>query len=283
MRKLLCIILIASLLSYSICIYAQNNGEVIQDNQTEEVSREENKNLEQLQAEAEEINKQITENSEKLELVEGELTQSLIQVQEIDSKIQISEQELNELNNEVLKLNENIKNKEEELEIKQQYYLELNKRAEEALVSMYEAGNMQYLDVLLGSKSIVDFISNYFLISELLEYNMNLVEGAARQKQEVEEIVQDLEKQKEEIIAKKKEQQKISQVLSNTKTSREYYMAKLTEEEMQLQTQIEEYKMQMAKVEIEIRKLSMAQSFGEDYIGGEMIWPPPAKSGPGIS
>lgn len=275
MRKLLCIILIVSLLSYSICIYAQNNEEVLKENQTEEVTQEENKNLEQLQNEAEEINKQITENSEKLELVEEELTKNLIQVQEIDSKIQISEQELNELNNEVLKLNENIKNKEEELEIKRQYYLELNKRAEEALVSMYEAGNMQYLDVLLGSKSIVEFISNYFLISELLDYNMNLVEDAARQKQEVEEIVKDLEQQKEEIIAKKKEQQKISQVLTNTKTSREYYMAKLSEEEMQIQTEIEEYKMQMAEVEIEIRKLSIAQSFGEDYIGGEMIWPIP--------
>ena len=84
-----------------------------------------------------------------------------------------------------------------------------------------------------------------------------------------------MEQQKEEIIAKKKEQQKISQVLTNTKTSREYYMAKLSEEEMQIQTEIEEYKMQMAEVEIEIRKLSIAQSFGEEYIGGEMIWPIP--------
>ena len=113
------------------------------------------------------------------------------------------------------------------------------------------------------------------MISEVIEYNIELVEQAAKQKQKVEEIVETLETQKEEIVLKKKEQQKISQVLENTKTSRKYYLAKLTEKEMQIQTQIEEYKMQMAKVEIEIRKLSVAESFGEDYIGGDMIWPIP--------
>lgn len=272
MRKFLCIILLISLLSYSICIYAE---EVEQLTQIEENTQEENKNLEQLQSEADEINKQIAENSEKLELVGEELSQNLMQVQEINGKIQTSEQELEQLNNEVEQLNEYIENKETELNIKQTQYEKINKQAEKILVSMYEDGNIQYLDVLLGSKSIIDFVSNYFLLSEILRYNIQLVEEAAKQKQEVVAIVQDLEEQKEEIIIKKKEQQKINQVLANTKTSREYYMSKLTEEEKQIQTQIDQYKMQMAEIEIEIRKLSITQSFGEDYIGGEMIWPIP--------
>lgn len=277
MRKILCIILVLLLLSYSICIYAQNIENTNQINQTEENTQneEESKNLEQLQSEAEEINKQITENSQKLELVSDELSQNLMQVQEIDTKIQISEQELNELNNEVQKLNKNIKNSQQELNKKQAYYEKINKQAEQAIVAMYEQGNIQYLDVLLGSKDIIEFVSNYSLISELIEYNVELIENAAKQKQEVEKIVKDLETQKEEIAQKKKQQQKISQVLENTKTSRKYYMSKLTEEEKQIQTQIEEYKMQMAKIEIEIRKLSGLSSFGEDYIGGEMVWPIP--------
>ena len=275
MRKILCIFLIISLLSYSICIYAEENEEAIQLNQEQNNTQDENKNLEQLQSEAEEINKQIAENSAKLELVEDELSQNLMQVQEIDSKIQTSEQELNELNNEVQKLNEDIKNIEEELNTKQEKYEKINKQAESILVMMYEQGNIQYLDVLLSSNDIVDFISNYYLVSELIQYNVELVEEAAKQKQEIENIAKGLENQKDEVIAKKKEQQKVSQVLANTKTSREYYMSKLTEEEKQIQTQIEEYQIQMAEIEIEIRKLSVAQSFGEDYIGGNMIWPIP--------
>lgn len=275
MRKILCSILIISLLSYSIGIYAENSGKATQENQEQETTQKENKSLEQLQNEAEEINKQIAENSEKLEIVADELSQNLLQVQEIDSKIQLAQQELTELDNEVEELNKNIKNKEQELKTKQEHYEKLNQQAEKILVIMYEQGNLQYLDVLLGSKDIVDFVSNYYLISELVKHNVELVKDAAKQKEEVENIMQTLAEQKETLVAKKKSQQKISQVLANTKTSRQYYMSKLTQEEQQIQTQIEEYKMQMAEIEIEIRNLSGIQSFGEDYIGGEMIWPIP--------
>ena len=266
MRKISCIILVIFLLSYNVCIFAENSDIGTQ---------EENKTLEALQQQAEEINKQILENSEQLQLVEGELTQNLIQVQEIDEKIQVSEQELSKLNSEVEKLDEEIKKVESELKIKKAEYRKINKQAENVLVSMYEQGNIEYLDVLLGSKNIVDFVSNYFLISEVLQYNIDLVEEAAKQKEEVEKIVKSLEEQKEINIANKKEQQRTSQILQNTKTSREYYMSKLTEKEQQIQKEIEEYKLLMAEVEIEIRKLSVVQSFGEDYIGGDMIWPIP--------
>lgn len=267
MRKILCIILIVSLLSYSICIYAEDNQELTQQNQEE--------SIEQLQNKAEEINKEIAKNSERLGIVGDELSQNLIQVQEIDGKIQTSEQELSTLNNEVKELDENIKSKEKELNTKREQFEKINKQAEDILITMYENGSMQYLDVLLGSKNIIDFISNYYLVSEVMQYSVELIKDAANQKQEIENIVQNLETQKTEIIAKRKEQQKISQVLTNTKTSREYYMSKLTDEEQKIQTQIEEYKTQMAEVEIEIRKLLGEKSFGEDYAGGEMIWPIP--------
>lgn len=268
MRKILCIILIISLLSYSIGIYAENSGE-------NTITQEANKNLDELQNEAEEINKQITENSEKLELVTEELSQNLLKVQEIDSKIQTTQQELNELNNEIEELNKDIKNRGQELKTKQENYEKINKQAEQILVIMSEEGRLQYLDVLLGSKDIVEFVSNYYLVSQIIEHNVELVKNAARQKEEIEQIVERLAEQKEDLTAQKKEQQKINQVLENTKTSREYYMSKLTAQEQEIQLKIEEYKTQMAEIEIEIRNLSVVQSFGEDYIGGEMIWPIP--------
>ena len=271
MRKILCIILIMSLLvSYSFCVYSENNENIEEIEQVQE-----EKSLEELQQEAEEINKQIVENSEQLGLVEEELSQNLIQLQETDIKIAESEQELEVLNNEVEELNKNIKETQAELNKRQVEYERINKKAEDIIIAMYEQGELQYLDVLLGSKNIVDFVSNYFLLSEILEYNIQLIKEAAEEKQEIEKIVQNLDQKKEKVISKKKEQQKISQVLENTKTSKQYYMSKLTAEELKIQEKIEEYKMQMAAVEIEIRKLSVVQSFGEDYIGGDMIWPIP--------
>lgn len=271
MRKFLCIILIMSLLSYSVCIYAED--EVV--NQTQDGTSEGNKTLEELQNESEEIRNQINQSTERLEIVEEELTKNLTQVQEIDSKIQVSEEELAKLNNEIEELNSNIKQNEAELQKRQEQYNKAKKQADQALIAMYEGGDVQYLDVLLGSNSIFEFISNYFLIEELFSYNVSLVEDASNKKKEIEKIVQNLENKKENLTEKKKEQQRTSQILENTKTARQYYMSKLSEEEQQIQANIDEYKLQMIQIETEIRRLSTSASFGEDYIGEEMIWPVP--------
>ena len=266
MRKFLCVILIISLLSYSVCIYAED--EVKNENQ-------ENKTLEELQDESEEIQNQINQSIQKLEIVEEELTKNLIQVQEIDGKIQISEEELTKLNNEIKELNNSIEENEAELQKRKLQYDKVKKEADQALLAMYEGGDVQYLDVLLGSNSIFEFISNYFLIEELFSYNVKLVEDADNKRKEIEGIVEQLENKKQYMLEKKKEQQRTSQIFENTKTARQYYMSKLSEEEQQIQTQIDEYKSQMVQIETEIRRLSTSASFGEDYIGEEMIWPVP--------
>lgn len=271
MRKFLCIILIMSLLSYNVCIYAEDGA----NNQTQEETSKENKTLEELQNESNAIQEQINQTAERLEIVEEELTKNLTQVQEIDSKIQISEEELNKLNNEIDELNKNIDQNQRELQKRQEQYNKVKKQADEALIVMYEGGDVQYIDVLLGSNSIFEFISNYFLIEELFSYNVSLVKEADIRKKEIEEIVKHLDEKKEEITTKKKEQQRNSQILENTKTARQYYMSKLSEEERQIQTQIDEYKAQMIDIETEIRRLSTSASFGEDYVGEEMIWPVP--------
>lgn len=271
MRKVLCVILIISLLSYSVCIYAEEGV----NNQTQEKTVEENNTLEELQNKSEEIQQQINQSTERLEIVEEELTKNLTQVQEIDSKIQISEEELNKLNNEIDELNKNIEQNQKELQKRQEQYDIAKKQADDALLAMYEGGDVQYIDVLLGSNSIFEFISNYFLIEELFSYNVRLVEEADNKKQEIEKIVKELDDKKKEVTEKKKEQQRNSQILENTKTARQYYMSKLSEEEQQIQTEIDEYKSQMLQIETEIRRLSTSASFGEDYIGEEMIWPVP--------
>ncbi len=276
MRKFLCIILIISLLSYSICTYAEDtiSNQNTQENQTNNQNSE-NQELEELQNKSEEINNKINQNTERLQIVEEELTKNLTQVQEIDGKIQASEEELSKLNNDIEELNIDIEKNENELIQRQEKYDKIKKQADDVLIAMYEGGDIQYIDVLLGSKSIFDFVSNYYLISELFSYNMSLVEEADSKKQELEQIMQSLENKKEQITEKKKNQQRTSQVLANTKTAREYYMSKLSEEEQQIQIQIDEYKIQMIQIEEEIRQLALIKNFGENYNGEKMIWPVP--------
>ena len=47
-------------------------------------------------------------------------------------------------------------------------------------------GEVTYLDVLLSSENIVDFVSNYFIVTELAGYNVQLLEGIEKQRVEIE-------------------------------------------------------------------------------------------------
>lgn len=268
MRKVLCSILIIVLTIYCINIYAQAENIIPSGTQ-------EKKPLEELQVENEELQKEIEENINKLEIVQEELTQNLVQIQEIDKEITNSEQSLSALNEEIDKINQ--KTKEIELEIKEkQKEYDIQKRlTDERMLTICEQGELQYLDVLLGSTSIVDFISNYFLVSEIYENDIQLLEKTNKQKKEIEQKSEELEKEKQVLNEKKKEQQKDAQILENTKTARQIQITKLSEEEQNIQLQIDEYKKQVTSIEDEIRSLVGIVSFGKDYIGEEMIWPIP--------
>ena len=47
---------------------------------------------------------------------------------------------------------------------------------EKRLVALYESGTTTYLDVLLSSESLSDFISKYYLIAQLADYDQELLE-----------------------------------------------------------------------------------------------------------
>ena len=105
MRKVLCSILIIALLGYCINIYAQAENTIPKETEGK-------KQLEQLQVENRELQKQIEENINYLEIVQEELTQNLLQIQGIDEEIAKSEESLSALNKEVEEFNTKIKNVE---------------------------------------------------------------------------------------------------------------------------------------------------------------------------
>ena len=138
---------------------------------------------------------------------------------------------------------------------------------------MYEAEDTNYLDVVLGADSISDFISSYYLISEITSYDMDLLELVDNQKKEIEEKNTKLNIQKEKLQSEKTTQQKTQISLANTKILRENQIIKLTEEEQAVQAKIDEYNNQMKEIEDEIKGLAAIVTFGEDYKGGPMQWP----------
>lgn len=231
--------------------------------------------LNELQENKNEIQEQIDKTNEELNEVNDELTENLKQIQKLDSNIQETENSINTLNSEIEIIENNIKKTQEGLHNATNRYNTQKEMLNSRLITIYEDGNINYLDMVLHAKSLSDLVSIYYIISELTSYDIELLEDVEKEKDTIEERKLQIDNQKKELETQKRNLSKTEIALSNTKLLRTSYLAKLSEEEHNLQIKIDEYNRQINQIEMEIRGLAKTINFGEDYAGGTMQWPIP--------
>ena len=264
MRKFLCIVLAFAICSISIFSYV-----FAEENQTNTTNQ-----TTDLQTKQEELQNQINEATGQLEDVQNDLSENLQQVQKLDERISDSQSELDELNTQIAELQTSINEVSTKLKEAEERYNRQQEILETRLVAMYEAGETNYLDVILSSRSISDFLSNYFLITELAGYETDLLEDMEEQKNEIEKEKKNLDNTQQQLATIKANQTKTAKVLENTKTVRENFIAKLSDEEKNIQSQIDEYNRQFEEINNEILALAL-EGIDTQYIGGEFAWPVP--------
>lgn len=256
-KKIAVILLIAILCNITLQIYAEDE-----------------ENISELQNQSAEISVQLNEKNNQLKAVQEQISTEMQELQNLDSKIMESQEEINTINEEVDELLVQIQENQEKLENVQEEYNSRQNLLDERLIEMYKQPQLQFLDVMFRSKSVSEMISNYYAMETLSRYDKQLLETTKKQKIEIETTKRILEEKRKQVIESKQTQQKKTQVLENTKTMREYYLSKLTDQERELQSKIDEYNVQVTQIEAEIRMLA-ANSISADYVGGAVAWPVP--------
>lgn len=269
MRKILCIVLAFVVCSFSIIpfVYAE-------DNETNTSNTNSTNNQTDLHTQQQELQNQINEATGQLEDVQDELSENLQQVQKLDERITNSQTELNELNTKITELQTSIDEVSGRLKTAEDRYNRQQEILETRLVAMYEAGETNYLDVILSSRSISDFLSNYFLITELAGYETDLLDDMEEQKDKIDKEKKDLDDTQKELATIKANQTKTAKVLENTKSVRQNFINKLTDDEKNIQAQIDEYNRQFEEINNEILALAL-EGLDTQYIGGVFAWPTP--------
>ena len=258
MRKILCIVLAFIICSFSIIPFVQ---------------AEEN-NTTDLETQREELQNQIDDANGQLEDVQNELSENLQQIQKLDEKISTSQQELDELNTKIANLQTSMSEVETKLKVAEENYNRQKELLDNRLVAVYESSDTEYLDVILSSRSVSEFLSNYFLITELATYDADLLEEMQEKKDEIETTKKKIENSQEQLAIMKANQTKTAKVLENTKTVRENFIAKLSDKERGIQEQIDEYNARFAAINSEILAIAR-EGIDTKYIGGVLAWPVP--------
>ena len=174
----------------------------------------------------------------------------------------------------ITELKNSINEIETELNTVTEKYEKQRKLFEQRLVAIYEAGETQYLDILLKSRSLSDFLSSYYVITELAELDNDLISELEKKKNTIDLSKQKLENEKEELATIVENQTRVSRTLQNTKKMRESFIEKLSDEEKILQAKIDEINAQYEEVNKQILALAQ-EGISAEYIGGELAWPVP--------
>jgi len=259
MNKNLCIFLAFIICSFSIFTY---------------IYAEDSEGQTNIQDEQKKLQEQINEKSDELENVQSELSQNLQQIEKLDEKIEKSQQELDELNIEIVKLQSTMDEVKAKLNVAEENFKKQKKLLDSRLIAVYESSDTQYLDVILSSKSVSEFLSNYFLITELATRDSELLEEMQTKKEEIEKSKKEIENRQNNLSTIKSNQTKTAKILENTKTVRQNFIEKLSDQEKELQTQIDEYNARFNEINREILAQAL-EGIDSKYIGGELAWPVP--------
>lgn len=201
-----------------------------------------------------EIQDKIDDKKEELQDVKDEKSSVLSEIDKLNESISSTEKEISDLNSKITELTNSISEKEKEIQEKEKEFEEKDKLLQDRLVALYEAGDTTYLDLLLTSGSITDFISNYYLVSQLAECDTAVLNQIENTKKEIEDDKKELETKKEEIDKTKSEIAQKNEKLKSDKSTKQAKVNSLTEEEKSIQSQIDEYDAQMEKIAAAERK-----------------------------
>ena len=264
-KKIMSIILVFIILQYfCIFVFAEEQTNEIINSVTNEVSLEDKK---------QEVDDKIEDANIKLEYVQDELSATLLKIQELEDKIMSYEKDIEELGNKIQTLQTSIDDATARLQIASQSYEEKSDLLAKRLVAIYESGDIEYLDVLLNSKNITDFLSRYYVIQEIVEYDNVLIKQVQEEKENIDLTKQKLENEQGEIKIIKAKSEQTSIVLGNMKTLQQSYINDLSDDEKKLQEQITAFKQEQAQIEAQIAAANNNMDVDIQYTGGEMLWP----------
>ena len=202
------------------------------------------------------LDSKISETKKEIGEIESDLSEAMKEVQSLVTEISSYETAISDLNekienvsSEITKTENDIAQKEKEAEEKQEL---LNKR----LIAIYESGNTSYLDMLLNSSDLSDFLSKYYLISEIAEYDTNLIISLKNAKEELEKAKTQLESEKKSLEMAKQEQVEKQEALKKIKAEKDSKVAGLNSQEKALTADLEEYEADKKEIYAELARIA---------------------------
>lgn len=210
----------------------------------------------ELREQQSDIDAKIEQTNTEIAGVKSQMTAALNQINTLNSEISGYETDITKLQTQLEGVNAQITEKETNIVEQEVKYAEQKQLLEERLVALYESGTTSYLDMLLTSEDLSDFISNYYLIEQMAEADEALLE-------KIENTRKQIEAEKEYLVSAKTELETTQQAIQQKKSSlassvnqKKTIVSNLTAEEAELQAQLEEFEEDKRRIQADLAKIA---------------------------
>ena len=233
-------------------------------------------NLTNLENEKSQIKSDIVETEDELEEIVSAKSDTLKQVSNLITQISSYQGEIDDLSAQIGDLKAKIGEAEVQIQKDEEEYKKQQDTLNARLVTMYKNGKTSYLDFLLSSSSLIDFISSYYLVAQMTEYDEKLLAEVAAHKEKIEKEKEELENNKKQVETDQKTVEAKQEALKVIKREKENYASKLSEEEKEAENKLQELqdanddidrKIKQAKAEIEAARKAAAAAAAKNNTG----------------
>ena len=224
----------------------------------------------ELQNQSNDLQNKINQTKDEISEVQSQLSGTMQQIQNLNAQIADYQNQIDDLDNQIGELETSIKESEIKLNEAEAKYKKQEELLKERLVAMYEAGQTSYLDVLLSSADLTDFISKYYMISEIAEYDTELLDQMEKNKNEIKAAKESLEESKAQVETIKANKEATQESLKASQATKQSYANELSEDEQALKDELEQYEADKRAVQNQLAAIAARESSnGTVYSGGE--------------
>ncbi|TCS91633.1 septal ring factor EnvC (AmiA/AmiB activator) [Keratinibaculum paraultunense] len=215
---------------------------------------------------------EINRKKKEINDLQGKTKDIQSQIEQLDKEMEEAAKELEIVEQELDKLNQNIDTTIKELEDAEAKIEDKQDAFNSRLRVMYKNGNVGYLEVLLASADIRDFLSRKQMIQSIANHDVELLKYMKEQRDIIEKKKVELQAQRASVEAAKSKLSARKADLQSASRSKEILMSQLEKDLEAAEEQYDELNKLAKDIESQIVKLQRVEG---PYSGGAMNWPVP--------
>lgn len=221
------------------------------------------------------INQQIDKTKNEIKAMQKKTENVSREIEDLDIKMDNAATELQRVEDTLVGLNNQIDITLKELQDAEEKLSDQEDIFNKRLRAMYMNGNVGYIEVLLSSGDITEFLSRKDMIQEIAEYDKELIVFMKEQRDIIDSKKVELEAQRASVEVTKAKLEARKRDLERVTREKEDLMSRLKQDIKAYEREYDKLNDYAKQIESKIFKL---QRESGPYSGGKMAWPVPGYS-----